>query len=502
MQEELAVPLRAGQPGVYDAGPPATPSPARRRRLRVSAPPHLTVTHDPSRCVASARLELRLDEHDVVEPARREVQRGRERLAARGRTRRQHHELRRERQRRRLAHVRALQHCHERRDPRAGARGRPETGGSSCCCPTRKRPSTATARAPTTRRPTSRSCSAATARCSARCDASSAPACPVLGVNLGRVGFLTSIMADALEDGLRRAFAGELELVELPALEASAGGERWLAVNDVVVAQLDDRPDDRAWLGDRRRGSRPAALRRPDLLDARRGRRPTTSRTAARCSSGGWTRWRSPSSRRIRCMRGRWWCRAAASLAVTNGTPRRERDRARRRPAGARARARRPGRSAARGTTQPARDPSGEHLLQPLPPHIRLRVESGTQTARSRHTCVRVGPLPSPNPPPTQGRAREQEPAAQSGFRGSPPAAGGRSIQACFAGSYRESRPDPRGGARARAGLNAITGETGAGKTILAQAIGLLLGAKGDAGLVGPAREAYVEAELDRRGAS
>jgi DNA repair protein RecN (Recombination protein N) len=47
-------------------------------------------------------------------------------------------------------------------------------------------------------------------------------------------------------------------------------------------------------------------------------------------------------------------------------------------------------------------------------------------------------------------------------------------------------------------GLNAITGETGAGKTILAQAIGLLLGAKGDAGYVGPgAPEAYVEAELD-----
>ena len=47
-------------------------------------------------------------------------------------------------------------------------------------------------------------------------------------------------------------------------------------------------------------------------------------------------------------------------------------------------------------------------------------------------------------------------------------------------------------------GLNAITGETGAGKTILAQAIGLLLGAKGDAGYIGPkADEAYVEAELD-----
>jgi len=47
-------------------------------------------------------------------------------------------------------------------------------------------------------------------------------------------------------------------------------------------------------------------------------------------------------------------------------------------------------------------------------------------------------------------------------------------------------------------GLNAITGETGAGKTILAQAIGLLLGAKGDAAFVGPgADEAYVEAEFD-----
>jgi DNA repair protein RecN (Recombination protein N) len=48
------------------------------------------------------------------------------------------------------------------------------------------------------------------------------------------------------------------------------------------------------------------------------------------------------------------------------------------------------------------------------------------------------------------------------------------------------------------AGLTAITGETGAGKTILTQAIGLLLGAKGEAGTIGAAgAEAYVEAELD-----
>src|SRR5262245_1797881 len=48
------------------------------------------------------------------------------------------------------------------------------------------------------------------------------------------------------------------------------------------------------------------------------------------------------------------------------------------------------------------------------------------------------------------------------------------------------------------AGLNAITGETGAGKTILSNAIGLLLGAKGEAGAIGAAAdEAYVEAEFD-----
>jgi len=47
-------------------------------------------------------------------------------------------------------------------------------------------------------------------------------------------------------------------------------------------------------------------------------------------------------------------------------------------------------------------------------------------------------------------------------------------------------------------GLNAITGETGAGKTILAQAVGLLLGAKGESAFIGAdGDEAYVEAELD-----
>src|ERR687895_1942268 len=58
---------------------------------------------------------------------------------------------------------------------------------------------------------------------------------PVLGVNFGRVGFLASIAADELEEGLRRAFAGEYRVFELPTLEAEVDGQRRPAVNDVVA---------------------------------------------------------------------------------------------------------------------------------------------------------------------------------------------------------------------------------------------------------------------------
>jgi NAD+ kinase len=58
---------------------------------------------------------------------------------------------------------------------------------------------------------------------------------PVLGVNFGRVGFLASIAADELEEGLGRAFAGEYRVFELPTLEADVDGERRPAVNDVVA---------------------------------------------------------------------------------------------------------------------------------------------------------------------------------------------------------------------------------------------------------------------------
>jgi len=59
---------------------------------------------------------------------------------------------------------------------------------------------------------------------------------PVVGVNFGSVGFLTTMSADQLEDGLARVFAGDYVVVELPTLEADLGGERHVAVNDVVAA--------------------------------------------------------------------------------------------------------------------------------------------------------------------------------------------------------------------------------------------------------------------------
>ncbi len=59
---------------------------------------------------------------------------------------------------------------------------------------------------------------------------------PVIGVNYGRVGFLTSMRAEELEVGLARVFAGDYRTVALSTLEVRAGGKTSVAVNDVVVA--------------------------------------------------------------------------------------------------------------------------------------------------------------------------------------------------------------------------------------------------------------------------
>jgi NAD+ kinase len=58
---------------------------------------------------------------------------------------------------------------------------------------------------------------------------------PVLGVNFGRVGFLTTIAPTDMDVGLARVFAGDYSVIRLPTLEVEVGGETHVAVNDAVV---------------------------------------------------------------------------------------------------------------------------------------------------------------------------------------------------------------------------------------------------------------------------
>ncbi|HZT92560.1 MAG TPA: NAD(+)/NADH kinase [Gaiellaceae bacterium] len=58
---------------------------------------------------------------------------------------------------------------------------------------------------------------------------------PVVGVNFGRVGFLTAIRPAELEPGLERVLAGDYRVVRLPTLEVEFDHETHVAVNDTVV---------------------------------------------------------------------------------------------------------------------------------------------------------------------------------------------------------------------------------------------------------------------------
>jgi len=65
---------------------------------------------------------------------------------------------------------------------------------------------------------------------------------PVFGVNFGTVGFLAAVERDDAEEGIRRAFAGETESIDLPGLEIEVGEARHVALNDVSFIR---RPQDR-----------------------------------------------------------------------------------------------------------------------------------------------------------------------------------------------------------------------------------------------------------------
>ncbi len=65
---------------------------------------------------------------------------------------------------------------------------------------------------------------------------------PVFGVNFGTVGFLAAVERADAEAGIARAFAGEIEAIELPAVRVEAGGRGGIGFNDVTLSR---RPHDR-----------------------------------------------------------------------------------------------------------------------------------------------------------------------------------------------------------------------------------------------------------------
>lgn len=60
---------------------------------------------------------------------------------------------------------------------------------------------------------------------------------PVFGINFGTVGFLAAVEREELEDGLRRAFKGDFEAMDMPALRVDLPVEMPVALNDVSLVR-------------------------------------------------------------------------------------------------------------------------------------------------------------------------------------------------------------------------------------------------------------------------
>jgi NAD+ kinase len=65
---------------------------------------------------------------------------------------------------------------------------------------------------------------------------------PVFGINFGTIGFLAAVEREQLQEGLRRAFTGDFEVLDLPALKVDLPVELPVALNDV---SFNRRPDGR-----------------------------------------------------------------------------------------------------------------------------------------------------------------------------------------------------------------------------------------------------------------
>jgi NAD+ kinase len=58
---------------------------------------------------------------------------------------------------------------------------------------------------------------------------------PVFAINFGEMGFLATVDREDADSGILRAFAGDYEVMPLPAIELTGARGRWLAINDVSM---------------------------------------------------------------------------------------------------------------------------------------------------------------------------------------------------------------------------------------------------------------------------
>jgi NAD+ kinase len=230
---------------------------------------------------------------------------------------------------------------------------------------------------------------------------------PVFGVNFGRVGFLASVDKDDLEDGLRRAFAGDFRVVELTTLEVEVDGTVRPAVNDVVaLSATRGRMVELGWaVGGEDLGEVPC----DGIICAA----PSGS-TAYNLSNGGPVLMWGLDAMVITFIaphkldaRPRVLARGPGRVVENRG---RGSDDHRRRPRGRRNRVRRVGDDPTRRAAQPARDTAGGDLLPAVPGRVRLPVIRCQTSVWLRRAL-----------------------GVQKGL--SPPSFGLRSIEPCSAGS-------------------------------------------------------------------
>ncbi len=58
---------------------------------------------------------------------------------------------------------------------------------------------------------------------------------PVFAVNFGEIGFLATVDREQAQEGFRRAFQGEFEVLSLPGIQLAGESGRWLAINDISM---------------------------------------------------------------------------------------------------------------------------------------------------------------------------------------------------------------------------------------------------------------------------